>query len=116
MTHDALRQMLGRVIERGLAADKRLVKLFITVSDRPGGLAKLTGLIAGCGASIWDISHERAWLHQSVDQVCAAMACHALACMTATAKEEAQNMKTSSHVLWILPCQKLANACMYACA
>jgi len=61
--------ILGRVIERGLAADKRLVKMYITVSDRPGGLSALTALIAGTGASIWDISHERAWLHESVDQV-----------------------------------------------
>lgn len=47
--------------------------MYITVSDRPGGLAKLTALISTTGASIWDISHERAWLHQSVDQVCKAL-------------------------------------------
>jgi len=29
---------LGRVIERGLAADRRLVRFAVTVSDRPGGL------------------------------------------------------------------------------
>jgi len=61
--------MLGRVIERGLAADRRLVKMWITVSDRPGGLAALTSLISSTSASIWDISHERAWLQTSVDMV-----------------------------------------------
>jgi threonine dehydratase len=61
--------VLGRVLERGLAADRRLVRFVVTVSDRPGGLAKLTALISGVGASIWDISHERAWLQNSVDQV-----------------------------------------------
>ena len=60
---------LGRVIERGLAADRRLVRFAVTVSDRPGGLAKLVTLIAEQGASVMDIVHERAWLHTSVDQV-----------------------------------------------
>ena len=29
--------VLGRCLERGLAADGRLVKFTVTVSDRPGG-------------------------------------------------------------------------------
>lgn len=61
--------VLGRVIERGLAADQRLVNFYATVSDRPGGIAKLTALLSEQGASIKDIYHERAWLHSSVDQV-----------------------------------------------
>ena len=31
------------------------------VTDRPGGLADLTRVIADCGASIQDIVHERAF-------------------------------------------------------
>ena len=46
---------LGRVIERGLAADGRLLRFTATVSDRPGGIAGLTDLIAKSGASIKDI-------------------------------------------------------------
>jgi threonine dehydratase len=61
--------VLGRVLERGLAADKRLVNFYATVSDRPGGISKLTALLSEEGASIKDIYHERAWLHTSVDQV-----------------------------------------------
>lgn len=61
--------VLGRVLDRGLAADKRLVNFYATVSDRPGGIAKLTALLSEQGASIKDIYHERAWLHTSVDQV-----------------------------------------------
>lgn len=61
--------VLGRVIDRGLAADQRLVNFYATVSDRPGGIAKLTALLSEQGASIKDIYHERAWLHSSVDQV-----------------------------------------------
>ncbi|KAM3572260.1 hypothetical protein VYU27_005750, partial [Nannochloropsis oceanica] len=34
--------MLGRVIDRGLAADNRLIRFIATVSDRPGGIAGLT--------------------------------------------------------------------------
>jgi threonine dehydratase len=61
--------VLGRVLDRGLAADRRLVNFYATVSDRPGGIAGLTALMAREGASIKDIYHERAWLHTSVDQV-----------------------------------------------
>ncbi|GMI40318.1 hypothetical protein TeGR_g2458, partial [Tetraparma gracilis] len=60
---------LGRVIDRGLAADYRLVRFVATVSDRPGGIARLTTLLADNGASIKDIYHERAWLHSSVSNV-----------------------------------------------
>jgi threonine dehydratase len=61
--------VLGRVIERGLAADNRLCNFYATVSDRPGGIARLTQLMSEQGASIKDIYHERAGLHSSVDQV-----------------------------------------------
>ena len=61
--------VLGRVIDRGLAADCRLCNFTATVSDRPGGIANLTALLHQQGASIKDIYHERAWLHTNVDQV-----------------------------------------------
>jgi len=61
--------VLGRVLDRGLAADQRLVNFYATVSDRPGGISKLTALLSEHGASIKDIYHERAWLYTSVDQV-----------------------------------------------
>ena len=47
--------VLGRVLERGLAADDRLKALVATVSDRPGGIAKLTTLLGNHGASIKDM-------------------------------------------------------------
>ena len=47
--------VLGRVIERGLAADGRLVRFEATVSDRPGGIAALTRVLADSGVSIKDI-------------------------------------------------------------
>lgn len=61
--------VLGRVLERGLAADGRLCRFVVTVSDRPGGIADLTRLLADYGASIKDIFHERAWLKSEVFHV-----------------------------------------------
>lgn len=61
--------VLGRVLDRGLAADQRLVNFYATVSDRPGGISRLTAILSDNGASIKDIYHERAWLHSNVDQV-----------------------------------------------
>lgn len=60
---------LGRVLERGLAAEGRLVRFVVTVSDRPGGIAELTKIIADLGVSIKDILHERAWLKSDVFSV-----------------------------------------------
>jgi len=61
--------ILGRVIERGLSADGRMLRISSAVSDRPGGLAEFTSVLAELGASVKDIFHERAWLYTSVDQV-----------------------------------------------
>lgn len=51
--------MLHRVLEHGAAADGRLHRLNIDISDRPGSLAALTRVIADGGASIHDIRHDR---------------------------------------------------------
>ena len=52
----------GRCLERGLAAEGRLMKFTVAVNDRPGGITELCKLISSCGVSIKDIMHERAWL------------------------------------------------------
>merc|ERR1712180_397056 len=49
--------LLGRCLERGLAADGRLITFNVTVSDRPGGIAELTRLLSNVGASVKDIVH-----------------------------------------------------------
>lgn len=54
--------VLGRCLERGLAADGRLVKFTVCVSDRPGGIAELCGHMAKIGVSVKDIMHDRPWL------------------------------------------------------
>ena len=53
--------MLGRVIEVGLVADGRVSRFTVSISDRPGGLARLAELIASTGASIQEIVHDRAF-------------------------------------------------------
>jgi len=53
--------VLSRVIGKGLVHDGRLTRFTAKVSDRPGGLAELTRVIADCGASIQDIVHDRAF-------------------------------------------------------
>ena len=51
--------MLGRIIQRGLAADGRLCRFSAHISDRPGGLAGFTQLLAEQGVSVIDIAHDR---------------------------------------------------------
>jgi len=61
--------VLGRVLERGLAADGRLIKFEARVSDRPGGIAALTHVLADAGVSVREIFHERAWVVDDAYQV-----------------------------------------------
>jgi threonine dehydratase len=50
---------IARVIDRGLAADGRLCRVFARLLDRPGALANLSAILASTGASIQDVSHDR---------------------------------------------------------
>ena len=61
--------VLRRVIEHGLAADGRLCRFTATISDRPGGLARLTRVVAEEGASVQDVRHERAFAGPDVTSV-----------------------------------------------
>jgi threonine dehydratase len=51
--------ILDRVIDVGLVHDARICRFTAVITDRPGGLAGLAGLIASTGASIKDIAHDR---------------------------------------------------------
>ncbi len=61
--------ILDRVIEIGMVAEGRMWRFTAVVSDRPGGLARLASLIAGTGASIKDIVHDRAFSGPDVSLV-----------------------------------------------
>eukprot|EP01064_Diplonema_japonicum_P036011 TRINITY_DN797_c0_g2_i2.p1 TRINITY_DN797_c0_g2~~TRINITY_DN797_c0_g2_i2.p1 ORF type:complete len:449 (+),score=112.76 TRINITY_DN797_c0_g2_i2:30-1349(+) len=54
--------VLGRVIERGLYVEGRLVQLTVPISDRPGGLADLAKALADLGANVMDMTHQRAFI------------------------------------------------------
>jgi threonine dehydratase len=61
--------ILSRVIEKGLVHDGRLTRFTAMISDRPGGLAILCRVIAEAGASIKDITHDRAFSGPDVSAV-----------------------------------------------
>ncbi|XP_066991883.2 L-threonine ammonia-lyase-like [Anabrus simplex] len=61
--------ILGRCLERGLAADGRLIKFAVTVSDRPGGMSDLCHLLSSLGVSIKDMIHERNWIKSDIFSV-----------------------------------------------
>jgi len=61
--------ILDRVIEVGLVTDGRLTRFTVSISDRPGGLARLSEIIASTGASIKEIVHDRAFSGPDVSEV-----------------------------------------------
>ncbi len=61
--------ILSRVIEKGLVHDGRLTRFTALISDRPGGLAELSRVVADTGASIKDIAHDRAFSGPDVSAV-----------------------------------------------
>lgn len=61
--------VLSRVIEKGLVADGRLGRFTATISDRPGSLAALAAAIGGAGASIKEVTHDRAFSGPDVNAV-----------------------------------------------
>jgi threonine dehydratase len=61
--------ILSRVFEKGLVHDGRVSRFTARISDRPGGLAELSRVIAASGASIKDIAHDRAFSGSDVSAV-----------------------------------------------
>ncbi len=61
--------MLGRVLDVGLVADGRLTRFTVSVIDRPGGLARLTAIIASTGASIHELTHDRTFAGPRLSEV-----------------------------------------------
>jgi threonine dehydratase len=52
-------RMLSSVLLRGLARDGKLVRIRSEISDSPGVLAKIAGLIGDSGGNIVEIYHQR---------------------------------------------------------
>ena len=59
----------SRVIERGLAADGRLYRFNVLLSDRPGALAHLAGVLAAAGANVTEIVHNRTFAGPDLSRV-----------------------------------------------
>ena len=57
---------VARVIDRGLAADGRLVRFVATISDRAGGIADLAKVVSSVGASFKEVHHERAFVQKDL--------------------------------------------------
>lgn len=60
---------LGRVLERGLAHDGRLCRMSVSISDRPGGLARFAAIVAEEGGSIIEVDHDRAFASDDITTV-----------------------------------------------
>lgn len=52
-------QTMSRVVERGMLAEGRYLKLRLEMIDMPGALAQLTGVLSRIGANIFQVSHDR---------------------------------------------------------
>lgn len=61
--------MLARIIDRGLVASGRLVRMRVTGRDRPGLLARLTSGAAASGANVLEIAHSREFADIKVGEV-----------------------------------------------
>ncbi len=59
----------SRVIERGLAADGRIYRFDVLLSDRPGALAHLAGVLAAAGANVTEIVHNRTFAGPDLSRV-----------------------------------------------
>ncbi|WP_303722109.1 threonine ammonia-lyase [Malonomonas rubra] len=52
-------QTMSRVVERGMLAEGRYLKLRLEMIDMPGALAQLTKILSQLGANIFQVSHDR---------------------------------------------------------
>src|SRR5690606_7165545 len=61
--------LVGRIVERGLVSDSRMVRVKVTVHDRPGNLARLTAVVGEEGANVLEVRHRRAFAEIAVRDV-----------------------------------------------
>ena len=61
--------IIERIIGRGQVKEGRIAHLMVKMRDRPGSLARLTGMVAEAGANVLEIAHRRAFADISVGEV-----------------------------------------------
>jgi threonine dehydratase len=62
-------QMLTRIIPQGLRMTGRLMRFKTTITDRPGRLVQLLGIISKCRANLLEVEHNRMFSGTGYDQV-----------------------------------------------
>lgn len=60
--------LLARLIEHGLSAAGRFVRLRVVLADRPGSLARVTATIAQHGLNVIEVDHHRAGTRLGVEE------------------------------------------------
>lgn len=61
--------LLTRLIGHGLSAAGRYLDVRVTISDRPGGLSALLGVVGKTGASVVDVAHARTGTRLALGEV-----------------------------------------------
>jgi threonine dehydratase len=61
--------LLSKVIRHGLISGGRYLSLRVRIPDRPGGLARLLGVLAASGANVLDVEHRRTGRGLHLDEV-----------------------------------------------
>jgi len=61
-------RLLSSVLMRGLVRAGRIVRLRIEITDAPGVLSKVTGLIGDCDGNIVEVYHQRLFYDVPVKQ------------------------------------------------
>ncbi|MHC4821164.1 MAG: threonine ammonia-lyase [Planctomycetota bacterium] len=65
--------LLQRVLERGLIAEGRYVRLTVRMPDRPGNLALILAVVAAHGGNVVDVEHDRGGWRVSLGEVKASL-------------------------------------------
>jgi threonine dehydratase len=60
--------LLGRIINRGLVTNGRIMRVRLTLSDKPGVLARLLNKVAALEANILHIYHDRSAQRSAIDE------------------------------------------------
>ncbi|MBC7397869.1 MAG: threonine ammonia-lyase [Bdellovibrionales bacterium] len=60
--------LISRIIDRGLIRSGRRLHMRVQISDRPGSLSKLTGLIASLKANVLQAVHDRSEMKIRLDE------------------------------------------------
>jgi threonine dehydratase len=61
--------LLAAILERGMVRAGRLARVRVNARDTPGVLARITAIVAGAGANIDEVHHQRAFSTLSVQSV-----------------------------------------------